>query len=80
MVNGDLLLLISNNNTTYPHRKKLNLNIMATVYKATVKVVSPWCSFDEETIQKTIEKALEGLLVDNRNKLEDVEVEVERIA
>lgn len=53
---------------------------MATVYKATVKVVSPWCSFDEETIQKTIEKALEGLLVDNRNKLEDVEVEVERIA
>jgi hypothetical protein len=53
---------------------------MATVYKASVKVVSPWCSFDEQTIQKAIEKALEGLKVDDRNKLENVEVEVERIA
>tara|TARA_R110000851_G_scaffold47424_1_gene115060 strand:- start:31431 stop:31589 length:159 start_codon:yes stop_codon:yes gene_type:complete len=49
---------------------------MATVYKGEISVVSPWCSFDAETIEKAIIIALEGLQVDDRNKLECVEVNV----
>jgi hypothetical protein len=51
---------------------------MATVYKVDLSVVSPWCSFDEKTIQKAIENALEGLQVDDRNKLECVKAIVKR--
>ncbi len=51
---------------------------MATVYKAKVILVSPWCSFDEETIKKAIEKALEGLEIDETNRLENVKATVER--
>lgn len=51
---------------------------MATVYKVNVEVVSPWCSFDEETIQKAVIFALQGLQVDERNRLECHEVFVTR--
>lgn len=49
---------------------------MATIYNIKIQLSSPWCSYDEDTIGRVIKKALEGLEVDNTNKLEGIEIEV----
>jgi len=48
---------------------------MATVYKVEIEMVSPWTSFDPDTIKLMIEKMLE-----EAKHFENVEVKVTKIA